>query len=368
MVPQSRVLVPTIPAVLTWRTTASELYSRLNAVQAALVGLRLRALGGDLGHALSAMPSEMRRRIELAPLVFRQAFAVDVPASRLRESLERFIAIERTIHGETMIAPGAGGRWSALGDACVVDGDGGLRIPETSWSRPPAGNLAFAPLARRTVLDGYSPLYGEVLSGARGPEQSYTAGKFREAVARVVRALDVVESACEPARAMLDACVRVVVLDRVPAEPDRRRSFSARILPGMAVLQNVHSRVWSPEWLMDALLHEGIHALLYKVHMNEPLYTTDRSLPGITVVSPWSGQSLAIRTFTHACFVWFGLWKFWKQAAPYTASGSAFAERARRGFEAESFLDNVSAEAQAIIQPDVIEAIRSMAAEANASA
>ena len=178
-----------------------------------------------------------------------------------------------------------------------------------------------------TVLDGYSPLYGRVLSGARGPEKTYPAGKFREAVARVFRALDVLESACEPARAMLDACVRVMVLDRVPAEPDRKGSSSARSLPGMARIKNVHSGRRSPECLMNALLHEGIHALLYKVHMKESLYTTDRGLPRITVVSPWSGRSLGVHTFTHACLVWFGLQ-----------------------------------------QPDVIEAIRSMAAEAKASA
>lgn len=373
--PQSHVLLRTLPDVLTWRTTATEIYRRLNAVQAGLVSTRVRTLGegcGELGGALSAMPSEMRRRIELAPQVFRQAFSVDLRVGRVRESLERFIAIERYIHGKATIAPGAGGRWSALADACIVEGDGGLRIPETSSSRPPAGNLAFAPVVRRTVLDGYSPLYAGVLRRGLGGElragETYPAGEFREVVARVVRALDVVESACEPARAMLDACVHVVALDWIPARPDKGASASIWFLPGMAGLRNVHSKGCSPEWLMDALVHEGIHAFLYKVHLIEPLFARDRIHPRITVVSPWSRRSLGVGSFTHACFVWFGLWNFWKQAAPHTALGSAFAERARKGFEGRSFLDNVSAEAQAIMQPDVIEAIRSMAAEANAYA
>ncbi len=67
----------------------------------------------------------------------------------------------------------------------------------------------------------------------------------------------------------------------------------------------------------------------------------------------------------HACFVWFGLWNFWKQASPQSERGRHLAERARKGFESEPFLDHIPREGLAILGPDLVEAIGSMAAEAN---
>ena len=68
----------------------------------------------------------------------------------------------------------------------------------------------------------------------------------------------------------------------------------------------------------------------------------------------------------HACFVWFGLWHFWRRASPPSGRRSGLAERARQGFEGEACLGNIPAEGVEILKPDMVEATRSLAEEASA--
>ena len=66
--------------------------------------------------------------------------------------------------------------------------------------------------------------------------------------------------------------------------------------------------------LADALVHEAIHAILYSIECSNPLVSAAPA--GLLIRSPWSGNSLSIRTYLHACFVWYGLAKFWHAALP----------------------------------------------------
>ena len=68
----------------------------------------------------------------------------------------------------------------------------------------------------------------------------------------------------------------------------------------------------------------------------------------------------------HACFLWVGLWQFWKRAGGHTERGPAIAARAREGFAGEACLDNIPAEGMRILNPAAIEALRTMVEEANA--
>ena len=65
--------------------------------------------------------------------------------------------------------------------------------------------------------------------------------------------------------------------------------------------------------------------------------------------------------------MWFGLWNFWNLASAHCERGALFAARARTGFGGESFLRNIPPEGLRVLEPDVVEGIRSMAAEVNAA-
>ena len=362
-----RSLLQAIPSVLKWKNSDEDFHRRVNDTHLATVRLHVQALGergSRFRSVLSDMPPAMRRRIELAPEVYRLVrYATDRSVPEVCEALERFCAVEKHIEGGRSVAPGTSRCWSALGDVCV-NGNGDESIPDTACSRRPARDLTFAPGVRQTVIDGYSPFHAEIVRGARIPVESYRAGEFREVVARLFSAFKFIESACAPACAMLDARQRVVVLVRTPDHPNSLISRSTRDLPGLAAFFNLHSSAWHPTNIVDHLVHEGIHALLYKTTLSGTFFTRQKR-GTITAVSPWTGRRLTLGSFVQACFVWYGLWNFWKQASPQSKRGRHLAERARKGFESEPFLDHIPREGLAILEPDVVEAIRSMAAEAN---
>ena len=62
----------------------------------------------------------------------------------------------------------------------------------------------------------------------------------------------------------------------------------------------------------DALVHEAIHAVVYRLELIEFLHLDDRASLAQQTTSPWSGRSLTLRSFVHACFVWYGLWHLWQ--------------------------------------------------------
>ena len=315
---------------------------------------------------LSDMPLRMRRRIEHAPEVLRLLrSATDRSAHEVCEALDRFCAVEKHIEGHRTIEPRPSSCWSALGDVCVSGAD-----EESRLMLPPSyrqvGELRFAPVVRRTVVDGYSPFHATIF-GRRATVECHRVSEFRAAVEKVSSALQFIHSACAPACAMLDACLRVVAVARMPEHLESRLSISRSDLRGLAGLANLHSEKWAAEEVVDALIHEGIHALLGKAALAEELFSTHRTAGVIWTVSPWSGRRLPLVTFVHASFVWFGLWNFWNLASAHCERGALFAARARTGFGGESFLRNIPPEGLRVLEPDVVEGIRSMAAEVNAA-
>ena len=61
--------------------------------------------------------------------------------------------------------------------------------------------------------------------------------------------------------------------------------------------------------------------LIAKMELADGLFSTYRKAQGIAAISPWSNWRLPLRTFVHACFVWFGLWHFWRPPAHLAGAG-----------------------------------------------
>ena len=359
-------LLRALPMVLRWRRSEAALFGRLNARHAAVVRLRIRSVcGGGSGPSakLAAMPPKMRHRVELAPEVFRLVFHETGRSPReVREALERFCAVENHMAGRSTIDPRPSACWSALGDVRVSGAADGNGYGVASSGRP-FGVLTSAPLLRKTVVDGYSPFHARMFRTFPAVE-TLRAGEFRLAVSRLSAALEMIQSACEPVIAMLDACLKVVALVRTP-EPDGVRSVSEHTLPGMAGMANLDSERCDIETAAEALVHEAIHALVYKVMLSDALMSMPDGARRIRVVSPWSGQRRPLPGFVHACFVWFGLWHFWKRASSQNGQAAGLAERARKGFDGESPLRNIPSEGMRRLAPDVLAALHSMTGEAS---
>jgi hypothetical protein len=104
--------------------------------------------------------------------------------------------------------------------------------------------------------------------------------------------------------------------------------------------------------------------LIYKLELADSLYTDESQAKQLTTVSPWSGRTLLLHSFVHACFVWYGLWRFWSLCQNVNDEVTMFREQARRGFLPGSPLLGISSEAYNAIQPVVLEAINQMHAQA----
>jgi len=130
------------------------------------------------------------------------------------------------------------------------------------------------------------------------------------AVSLIGRAFDLLTAAGPAFASLVDACIRVLVGRARPV--DEFCSFSSCEFVGRVALVNPH-RV-NEYVLAEALVHESIHAYLFFYEPTARWGLARTSGEPREVVSPWSGRSLDLRAFLHACFVWYGLFFFWSRA------------------------------------------------------
>jgi hypothetical protein len=70
------------------------------------------------------------------------------------------------------------------------------------------------------------------------------------------------------------------------------------------------------EFIAEMLVHEAIHSVLYMVEELENWMPAqaDALRIGISVISNWSGNSLSVRSYFQAIYVWYGIFNFWLTA------------------------------------------------------
>ena len=362
-------LIPELPAVLSWRTEQGELLSRADSAQRTFVRARIESICGPAKAAamLDSLPPNRRERVELAPETHRQVVsATQETRSETCAALERFCAVERAAQsqdeGVSAGAPGGSGQWSALGDLYVsgAEGDAALELP-APYRR--TGALLIAPTAKQTILDGYTPFNALIFRHGPWAVEPPQPEEFPQAVAKVSAALGFIERISKCASAMLDVCLRTVAVARAPKHSQMGVSGSHPESPGLAGITNLHSGRWTDGQIMESLVHEGIHNLIAKLELASGMFTGIRCAPhdvDVHAVSPWSGRRIRLHTYLHACFVWFGLARFWELAAAPGNSGAERARHARKGFEQRKYLNAIPAEATAIIKPEVMAALREL--------
>jgi HEXXH motif-containing protein len=180
--------------------------------------------------------------------------------------------------------------------------------------------------------------------------------------------LDQINRISPTARTAVDALVQVISLVRAPQSKKGTQSFSNKPVIGRMGIANADSDRWSISKIADAIVHETIHALIYKIELTNCLYLDDsiESEP-LKIKSPWSGRQLPLHSFVHACFVWFGLWSFWRLAPAGEPEAAKLKGRAAQGFLSGNPLSCIPDEALERIRPEVRHAIDRMFKEVTAS-
>jgi hypothetical protein len=202
--------------------------------------------------------------------------------------------------------------WTALGDVWL--GAGAPPGCDSSVLTRVNGRFHSPTLACGIPIDLSLPLQLAFPSaGIRQPDAPDGAGTSG-ILQRLDRAISLIKIV--PAIA-LDTVLEMtsnLVLRTDIERPSNFRSASSAAALGRTVLVNTDAPIVSEALLAEALVHEAIHAAVACVELDQPLVQSSSSLPDATICSPWSGESLPLHAFIHACLVWFGLLNFWTLA------------------------------------------------------
>jgi len=261
-------------------------------------------------------------------------------------------AVNTYIEVEELLAGGAGSvsneSWSALGDVCLAPTGDHSKL-QKSYEAARVENI---------VLDTRSPHYGTQM-----PEEWGRIGKYSDAESsafqqKVIDAIAFIGRTSSAALTTIDASIRVLSGVSTIDSPQFTKSASMNSIIGRMLVTNAYSDTWAPGKLVDLIVHESIHSLIYKLELAVPLYTDYPAALSEKVTSPWSGRALSLRSFVHACFVWYGLWRFW--SLDEKGVGNAHYTQAQKGFLHRCPLDVLSKDARDLIQPYVSSMIETM--------
>jgi HEXXH motif-containing protein len=155
---------------------------------------------------------------------------------------------------------------------------------------------------------------------------------------------------------------RSIVARKDGENPDFYTSSSCNAYIGRIVLINPHLAFVDESALIDSLVHESIHSLLWRCEVLSPFIADTSQVKG-TTHSPWTQSELHLYTFLQACFVWYGLLTFWKLSETTRIFGQTlvrkYVSRAQRGFQNNQLIDNVVKFKNAL-RPGLLEELAAM--------
>lgn len=338
------MLIEAMPELLTWTNSAEVLrcvhntYTDLLSVALSKQISHLKRQDQETAEHLTEELSSASDRAFLCVLTAPEtSFRLLERPCGSRESAEfliRSLRAEKARDGER--CEFTENTWTALGDMCFR-ADGSVEC--------------YPRLRDGLALDFGSPNTLQVDFGGQGNRP----GEYREGFGSAERALiiDRIEAACAGIRRIrigilefVNTFNKVLICQRDPAAPKLFSSGSTGQYVGRSFVTNPHLDSVDEVELAEALVHEGIHALLYmqercKAWIHDP--DADRPVP--LVDSPWSGTRLSVRSYLQACFVWYGLTHFWAKALTCSVFDAARARQrlsvAVFGFLGESVVDRL---------------------------
>lgn len=127
--------------------------------------------------------------------------------------------------------------------------------------------------------------------------------------------------------------------------------WSTPLVPGAVTVVDIE-RADRGE-IVEDLVHETIHTMLYLAMFAVRPFrdaANDR-----TIRSPWTDNPLQLRTYVHACFVWFGIAQLWRRSEARLTFGDDVstrrAARAARGFRCSRHLRGLGASFEDLTAP-----------------
>jgi hypothetical protein len=354
-------LISTLPDFLTWQA-GNDLTRSACKIHVQYVYHQVKQWSShsdtDLFPLITSLPASSQQRLLLAPRLYTLLRSKSQPGADEISSLRQFLEVEKFLCNQDGNPPR--GSWTALCDFYFAPDK---EVEESASSNPWfQGDTFRAPRLGSIVLDAYRPFTNIDYPPPMGDDvTNHTAQELEFITWRIEQSLEQIRRISRTARSAVDALLQVITVVRAPKLTKGTQSFSNKPAIGRMGLANANSNEWSVSKIADAIVHEAVHALIYKIELTNCLYNdyTTESAP-FTAISPWSGRKLRLHSFLHACFVWFGLWNFWGLASRDEPEAVELRGTAARGFLTGHPLSHVPEAARDLIRPEVRQAIDHM--------
>lgn len=280
-----------------------------------------------LRSTIDSLPEPFLRRFLLAPETRRRISKLRWNTEDHIDYLSHSIMAELRLSGKCSLSEAC---WTGLGDILV-----GSDKETGRFNTAPRGVSMKAPLALQLPVDFGSPHAQLINSMAQSVYEAYESDVAVQLVEHLQKALSIVERTNQATAALISASIRVVVPRIYHSNSQVGFGSSTPSHIGRLLFRNAH--LMNTAALLDALVHEAIHAFLYMFELSEPLVLDLPYEEQPLVRSPWSGRELPLYTYVHACFVWYGLVHFWaavrkKETFPSLQS-TILMRKALQGFE-----------------------------------
>jgi hypothetical protein len=251
------------------------------------------------------------------------------------------------------------GIWSCLGNDYFPvqnsgDAQGLIWNPESPFVAPS--------LPGEIPIDFWSPLARGPLPEIPGTDIDMTESAITTTVDKLRQGLQAISQLCPTAMQVLICFCKVIVARQDPTTTEHRAASSPTTI-GRPVLRNPQSEAATITELMDSLVHETIHAVIDIANLDQPIFIDRSVLPSRRGESPWTGRSLDLYTYIHACLVWYGLWHFWAKILGQSPFPDpvvlSYMQTAAKGFLSEELLTPLLPVREAIA-PSLINLIDAM--------
>jgi len=317
----------------------------------------------SLYNDILALPRHCQQRLVLAPrLSYILSFLLRSRRSGTEEleTLRDFVSIEHEIAGGSFYRKGRE-RWSALGDYYAPPGEAVNLCAPHDWSE---GSSYLARKLGHIVLDTCSPIWNLPNLHSHRAIIPQDAAEMPCVESKLKDALTYIAAVNPNTFALVGASLQSIIPVKLPERPRFRAGCSWTPVIGAMSLTNAQSEYWSTPRFVDNIVHESIHSLIYKIELSTSLYTSSEASWQVNAISPWSGRKLQLHSFVHACFVWYGLWQFWRQAtAQNFVESDEFLNEARSGFLTGPLFEGENAGTQAHVHPSVLSAMEKVTSD-----